>query len=446
MTRLTRIDDLQNGTLSDAEVIDQELNQILFLLNGLLGDDNIADKGISKGKLNFSLADPGFKKMVATFSDLATSYPSPADGDIARVQQEGAVYMYDATARKWNKISGVVSTVSHNTLDGRTSPDAHPISSITGLSSQLSTMNQAITDNNTSLDGRLDTAETTIANHEGRIDTAEADIAENISRLDTVTTDIFDLEQGKLDIGAFGIGGVSVLKDNTDINTLNKTGFYSGGTLTNSPTGEPAGYIIHIEHGLNDGKYCIQFFHSSLLSNDSKSFKRRKLNGTWQAWELILDEKSANRLAYQDRNNVPFGEFYTSASSKVVRTTDGAWNNILWDTTKTNNNAFYTLNATTGYITIPEEGLYDVEVRIRISTVTNANTKFKMHIHNNGAYLKTLDVITIGLAGAEGFLYGKAKVVLPAGALLGVRFGAYGAATALVGSEDTAVEILKLTK
>lgn len=157
-----------------------------------------------------------------------------------------------------------------------------------------------------------------------------------------------------------------------------------------------------------------------------------------------LTIESANPIAFMNKDDIPFGEFYTSSSTKIIRTTDYAPNNILWDSTKENNKNFFTLNTTTGYITIPESGLYEFEVRVRILTVTNANTKFKLHLHNNGTYLKTLDVVTVTSTSQEGMVTGTTKLKLTAGALIGVRFAANGPATASFDPTETCITVTKL--
>jgi hypothetical protein len=78
----------------------------------------------------------------------------------------------------------------------------------------------------------------------------------------------------------FGLGTTAnSLTDNTDLNTLDGTGFYSGDLLTNAPS-TAFYYIIHIKH--NDTfKQQIAF---TLSSTNAKMLQRRQDNGTWSAW------------------------------------------------------------------------------------------------------------------------------------------------------------------
>jgi (2Fe-2S) ferredoxin len=95
-----------------------------------------------------------------------------------------------------------------------------------------------------------------------------------------------------LKTGDYGIGSNSVEFSNSDLNTITKTGFYSGYSMVNAPSGGGGGTVIHIEYRVTG--YCVQYFHS--VTGDM-FYKRYKNNGTWSAWsEMISSTNIANYI------------------------------------------------------------------------------------------------------------------------------------------------------
>ena len=101
----------------------------------------------------------------------------------------------------------------------------------------------------------------------------------------TLTTSSTDGTAGRvMKVGDFGLGGLNALISNTDLNALNKTGFYMGNALTNSPVEAYWYYVIHQEHGAAGYSSQIAI---ELGSVSEKIYSRRKVGGSWTIWREI---------------------------------------------------------------------------------------------------------------------------------------------------------------
>ncbi len=78
----------------------------------------------------------------------------------------------------------------------------------------------------------------------------------------------------------YGLGGYATMKSYVDANTLDKTGYYQGLTLLNSP--EPGWMALEVI-GLNSDT-VVQIITS--LTNDNR-WMRRKIGGSWNQWIKI---------------------------------------------------------------------------------------------------------------------------------------------------------------
>ena len=108
-----------------------------------------------------------------------------------------------------------------------------------------------------------------------------------------VTTSNADGTAGRvIKVGDFGLGALNVTISNTDLNALNKTGFYMGSVLTNSPDGTSWYYVIHQEHGA--AGYSSQIAIELGSSASEKIYARRKVGGSWTGWrEIALTDSPA---------------------------------------------------------------------------------------------------------------------------------------------------------
>lgn len=156
----------------------------------------------------------------------------------------------------------------------------------------------------------------------------------------------------------------------------------------------------------------------------------------------MLTKGNTNPLAYKTKDTVPFMVVGASASGKIIRTTEGSYNNVLWDTIQYDN-GFFTLDSTTGYITVPEDGLYEITARLSV-TITNVSY-VAMKIHDNGTYLRTLGSQNVQTANTGIHFDGTTRVKLLAGAKIGVRCSFASAGTPSTALSDTCVEIIKLS-
>lgn len=87
----------------------------------------------------------------------------------------------------------------------------------------------------------------------------------------------------------FGLGAEAKdLAVNTDLNTLDATGFYRGSTLVNSPTGVADSanffFIINIKHSTTT-KVQLAFRG---FRDANEVYTRQNNNGAWTSWERIL--------------------------------------------------------------------------------------------------------------------------------------------------------------
>ncbi|WP_313893846.1 pyocin knob domain-containing protein [Psychrobacillus sp.] len=88
----------------------------------------------------------------------------------------------------------------------------------------------------------------------------------------------------------FGVGYAVKDISGADLNTLNKSGKYSGGGLINAPG--PHGFFIeHYEY--NDG-FKRQIAYSLDAPVDNPSFTRLKVNGVWKPWDMFISESMKN--------------------------------------------------------------------------------------------------------------------------------------------------------
>lgn len=138
MVQLTRKQDFKDGEIAFSDQVDQEFDQILDLINGKLSTDNIAPKSLTKDTLAFYVSEY-WKDPVLTLAQLAETNPN--NGDVCLVLDAFELYVYDETKLKWRKF---LTPISHNNMLDLNAPNAHPITSITGLRLELDGIKQDI--------------------------------------------------------------------------------------------------------------------------------------------------------------------------------------------------------------------------------------------------------------------------------------------------------------
>ena len=115
--------------------------------------------------------------------------------------------------------------------------------------------------------------------------TARSNLGLGTAATATLTTSTTDGTVGSvMKVGDFGLGAGNALISSTDLNALNKTGFYVGANLTNSPSGVGWYYVIHQEHSA-DG-YSSQIV-IDLTGLAEKIYTRKQVFGSWTAWKEI---------------------------------------------------------------------------------------------------------------------------------------------------------------
>lgn len=105
-------------------------------------------------------------------------------------------------------------------------------------------------------------------------------------------SNLYDSTVGKLlTTGSFGLGGYGGVT--TDFNSGVITGFYAtSGTASNRPSGAGAGDLVHIA---TDGSNATQIFADV---SSQTMYWRKKVGGTWQAWNSLLDSADVQASDY----------------------------------------------------------------------------------------------------------------------------------------------------
>lgn len=97
-----------------------------------------------------------------------------------------------------------------------------------------------------------------------------------------------------------GLSGPAKDISNSDLNTINKTGFYQGNPLDNAPEGGNfRWYVIHIEA---TSQYALQIV--SRVSALNMYYRIRTQSSTWSAWEKIETESGAQAKANTVQSNL----------------------------------------------------------------------------------------------------------------------------------------------
>ncbi|MGC4378244.1 pyocin knob domain-containing protein [Fictibacillus sp. Mic-4] len=99
---------------------------------------------------------------------------------------------------------------------------------------------------------------------------------------------------------SYGLGDVAKDISNTDLNNLDVTGFYRGGTLANSPDGTVSTfYVINIKYS---STYKLQIATRTATVGD-RTYQRINDNGTWTSWVQLETTVGAQAKANQAETN-----------------------------------------------------------------------------------------------------------------------------------------------
>ncbi|MEH7503295.1 pyocin knob domain-containing protein [Neobacillus drentensis] len=113
-------------------------------------------------------------------------------------------------------------------------------------------------------------------------------------------------------VKSFGLGDVVKNIDNTDLNSLDATGFYSGATLTNAPTTADRYYIINLKYS---GIYKAQIAIRTVTGTTFVSHRNNN-NGTWGAWTQFAQYDATGKIAIA---NLPAA---TTAAAGIAQLVD----------------------------------------------------------------------------------------------------------------------------
>jgi hypothetical protein len=121
----------------------------------------------------------------------------------------------------------------------------------------------------------------------------------------------------------FGLGEVAIDVSNTDINTLDVTGFYRGSTLTNSPNVSNSYFVINIKISSTSKTQMAIRSNSSV---NVEVWQRTYLNGTWTAWVQL--ETTAGAQTKVDTHNAATTGIHgatsaATANKLVIRDANG---------------------------------------------------------------------------------------------------------------------------
>jgi hypothetical protein len=227
--------------------------------------------------------------------------------------------------------------------------------------------------------------------------------------MNNIEQGIVDLNNNKMDLGAFGLGGKSIDIAGQDLNTLSATGWYSGYNLINYPPDSlsAVGYIEHIEY--RGAGYCTQRYVSGLST--LQVFFRRKINGVWEPWSKSL-------------TGAKVSEYYQGSADTTLPTATYVkvdWNQgttpKYWDNTnkqfKIPNNGKYRLHAEITFRNLTASGQSYLHWNINGSIVTG-------NISNMTAGMQSMSAIWMGTLSTNDLINVEAYISAGTGVVYGV--------------------------
>jgi len=137
------------------------------------------------------------------------------------------------------------------------------------------------------------------------------DVSDTNNSKKVTITDLF----GLMTLGGIGVG-INADVSSTDLNNLDKTGFYRGATLTNAPAASSASFtILHMKI---DGTAATQY---ATRLNTGESYIRVKSSSVWAAWRRIdysLATAAQVRAGTDNVNPVSSNAIWSAIASVAV--------------------------------------------------------------------------------------------------------------------------------
>lgn len=131
---------------------------------------------------------------------------------------------------------------------------------------------------------------------------------------------------------SFGLGDVSKDISNTNLNSLDATGFYRGSYLANSPESNEWFWIINLKHTSS---------HKSQIAiragiKSTRIFHRNMNSGAWSNWTSLNNNHRIKLTSSTDLYNLIPGQYYITGTSMINGpvTGDNSWFNIDVDGTE----------------------------------------------------------------------------------------------------------------
>lgn len=318
-----------NITTAQADIVSlrEDLTSNVSTLQGLI--DNIVSTTYTKTEVDNLISglefDTSWQEPVATYADLATTYPNPENGWTVLVLDEGHVYNYNGT--EWVQItSGATVEYANETTDGI-------ITSANFIEWQAKVSLQ-----------QLQAVQTNVTNNTNRIQTTETDI-------DNIETKINEQSL-----------------TNQDLNVMYGANYWSrkyyavgGNTISNKPEGVDT---FHLAVMRSSDIYTTQLLCSS---NTAKGWFVRTWNGTtWSDWtndEMIISEKIDEITATIEANTTRITNLETKTTDQQL--TNENLNDMqgsdYWDRTYYADGSASVLNKPTSvgsmYLTIKRSGI-----------------------------------------------------------------------------------------
>lgn len=107
-----------------------------------------------------------------------------------------------------------------------------------------------------------------------------------------------------MEVGAFGLGKTVVLPNETDLDTVQVTGFYDAGNAVNRPPGSQTfGYLLVHDYS---GENHVKQEWTDLIGANTRKWIRRQVGGTWQPWVEVALYEEIDGAPRQNHPNMPY--------------------------------------------------------------------------------------------------------------------------------------------
>jgi hypothetical protein len=226
-----------------------------------------------------------WKQSVATFADIATTYPNPEDGWTVSVKDTDITYRYTGT--EWIAISANSIPIASTSVDGKMSKEqVTKLESIENGAEVNQNAFSTISAGGTLIyaDTKTDTLHVSGGTGISVTGNAGADqmtisVDSTIETTSGAQTKANTAETNAINfVKSYGLGDVAKSVASIDINTININGLYYVSSGTNRPI-EVNGWLI--VNALNSSN-AMQMYYP--ISSSSSIYVRRQASGTWTPW------------------------------------------------------------------------------------------------------------------------------------------------------------------